>query len=670
MADHKADPQIPSDKQSSGNQSSATSTPKQNTDPNTEHGVEQSAEHSAGERALGSALSSTEPNAKSGVKSDTTSGEQADSTPNDYLRNPQKKESSLIWVPQQSSDDFVVPGTPRKSDASAPENANNAHQPEHRESLENEQGEKKSASETSTDTTEEHDVTSSAHTQQDEDRPDGSLANDSENSSRDPEDTQNYDDQGGDNSVEDDTHSDTDNEGDEGDEDDDFDEDGEDGEDGEEDEEEEEDDDEDDDEEEEGPTTLREHLLDLRRRVFFMFVWAIAGFALCFPFATEIFNHLMNPMIDAMDTAMKQVPTAEGSDVIQLFMEPMINALTQAVQSNSATAMADAYAYLIHPMMDTMMHAVKGFEATHTSATLIYTAPSEAFFTEMKVAFVAGLFVMSPLIFYQVWLFIAPGLYREEKIVLIPLAFSSGFFFVAGGAFCYFVAFPTVFKFFMSYNSASITAMPSLKESLSFALQFMVAFGVVFEMPLFTFFLARLGIVTGKMLRSFWRYSILIILLVAAVLTPPDVISQCLMAGPMLILYGISIIIADIFGKKTAPEEEESDEDDASEDDGPQDDNDSDTEEDEEGDDKDAQAPPHEPQDVSQDNENSHGPNASDTPNASHGNTITDGDGASHNNESNGDSHSDTVDNKADALDESEGAPSKNTPNDEGNEKE
>lgn len=186
----------------------------------------------------------------------------------------------------------------------------------------------------------------------------------------------------------------------------------------------------------------------------------------------------------------------------------------------------------------------------------IYTTLPEGFFTRMHIAFVAGVFVSSPAIFYQVWAFIAPGLYEEEKRSIIPVAVMSALCFVSGGAFCYFVVFPNAFAFFMSYATDSIVAMPKISDYLSFVLKLILAFGLVFEMPLFAFFLARMGIITAELMRRVRRYAILGIFIVAAILSPPDVVSQLLMAAPMLVLYEVSIFVAAGFGKKTAKEDE------------------------------------------------------------------------------------------------------------------
>ena len=190
----------------------------------------------------------------------------------------------------------------------------------------------------------------------------------------------------------------------------------------------------------------------------------------------------------------------------------------------------------------------------------IYTTLPEGFFTRMHIAFVAGVFVSSPVIFYQIWSFIAPGLYEEEKRHILPVAFMSAVFFVSGGAFCYFIVFPQAFAFFVSYATDSIVAMPKVSDYLSFVLKLILAFGLVFEMPLFAFFLARMGIITAELMRRVRRYAILGIFIVAAILSPPDVVSQLLMAAPMLVLYEISIYVAVAFGKKPAAKDDESEE--------------------------------------------------------------------------------------------------------------
>jgi sec-independent protein translocase protein TatC len=182
--------------------------------------------------------------------------------------------------------------------------------------------------------------------------------------------------------------------------------------------------------------------------------------------------------------------------------------------------------------------------------TLIYTHLPEAFFTFLKTAFIGGLMLASPIIIYQFWMFIAPGLYDREKRLLVPILFLSVLFFVGGALFGYFIVFPYGFQFFLSFATDTIRPMPSMKEYLGFASKLLLAFGLIFELPLVITFLARLGIVTVDFLKKNRKYAILLFFVTAAVLTPPDVVTQFMMAMPMIALYEVSILGARIFGKK------------------------------------------------------------------------------------------------------------------------
>lgn len=181
---------------------------------------------------------------------------------------------------------------------------------------------------------------------------------------------------------------------------------------------------------------------------------------------------------------------------------------------------------------------------------LIYTGLPEAFFTYLKVAFLAAVLCSVPVIMYQLWMFIAPGLYDKEKRWVLPIVFLSSFFFVGGALFGYFVVFPYGFNFFMGFSSEYVKPLPSMKEYLSFSAKLLFAFGVVFELPLFITFLAKLGVVTVPFLKAKRKYALLLFFVFAAMLTPPDVVTQVMMAGPLMVLYEISIIGARIFGKK------------------------------------------------------------------------------------------------------------------------
>ena len=241
------------------------------------------------------------------------------------------------------------------------------------------------------------------------------------------------------------------------------------------------------------PMSLMEHLNELRSRLMWMVGFAMLGFLGCWVIVDPIFEALTGPLMAVLP------------------------------------------------------------EGTHAQ----YTTLPEAFFTRSQISFVAGLFVASPLIFYQVWAFIAPGLYDEEKRYIIPIALVSALFFAGGGAFCYCIVFPFAFSFFVGFSTPEIVITPKMSDYLSFVIKLIFAFGLIFEMPIFALFLSRMGIVTAAMMRRFRRYAIVLIFVVAAILTPPDVISQLLMAGPMMLLYELSVGVAVVFGRKKKSDDSE-----------------------------------------------------------------------------------------------------------------
>ncbi|OGP91797.1 MAG: twin arginine-targeting protein translocase TatC [Deltaproteobacteria bacterium RBG_16_48_10] len=235
---------------------------------------------------------------------------------------------------------------------------------------------------------------------------------------------------------------------------------------------------------------LTSHLQELRKRLILSFIAIGVGFGLCYAFADSIFNILAAPLSDILKT--------------------------------------------------------KG-------GSLIFISVAEAFFTYMKVAFIASVILTSPFILYQIWAFVAPGLYQKEKKYVIPFVAGGSLFFALGVLFGYFVAIPVGFRFLLGYATDFIKPMPSMKEYLSFTIKFLLAFGLVFEFPVVLVLLAKIGIIDAKMLARQRKYAILLIFVFAAVMTPPDIISQVLMALPLMGLYELSILLSKIFGKKSAP---------------------------------------------------------------------------------------------------------------------
>lgn len=232
-----------------------------------------------------------------------------------------------------------------------------------------------------------------------------------------------------------------------------------------------------------------QHLEELRKRLVICAVAVGAGFLICYAFADKIFQVLCRPWLDAL------------------------------------------------PKEQTVK--------------LIATAPHEAFFTYMKVAFIAGILLAVPVILYEFWCFIAPGLYEKERRAILPVVFFSSLFFLGGASFGYFCVFPYGFAFFASFATDYITPMITTREFLTFTTRMLFGFGMVFELPIFAFFLAKLGLITAPLMRRMRKAAVIVIFIVAAAITPgPDVFSQLMMAGPLLILYEASVWIVHIFGKK------------------------------------------------------------------------------------------------------------------------
>jgi sec-independent protein translocase protein TatC len=184
---------------------------------------------------------------------------------------------------------------------------------------------------------------------------------------------------------------------------------------------------------------------------------------------------------------------------------------------------------------------------------LAYLEPTEPFWVNMKVAFVAGAFLVLPVILYEIWAFVAPGLLPHERKFALPFVFLSTVFFALGATFALTVIVPFAVKFLVSYKTENLVATISVNRYIDFVLKFTIAFGLVFEMPLAITLAARIGLVTPAFLSRNRKYAILINFIIAAILTPtPDAFNQVLMAGPLCLLYEAGIVAARVFGRRPA----------------------------------------------------------------------------------------------------------------------
>jgi len=206
----------------------------------------------------------------------------------------------------------------------------------------------------------------------------------------------------------------------------------------------------------------------------------------------------------------------------------------------------EVYDFLATPMLQSLP----------PGATMIATGIVSPFLVPMKVTLMFALIVALPWVFYQMWAFVAPGLYQHEKRLVLPLVISSSFLFIAGVAFCYFLVFGRVFHFIAEFAPSSIAVMPDIENYLDFVMSMCLAFGATFEVPVVVIILVRMGIVSIEKLKEIRPYLIVGAFVIAAIVTPPDVVSQLALAIPMCLLFELGLLVAPLFVKMTqAPEE-------------------------------------------------------------------------------------------------------------------
>ena len=214
--------------------------------------------------------------------------------------------------------------------------------------------------------------------------------------------------------------------------------------------------------------------------------------------------------------------------------------------------------FFYEPILEWMMVPVEA--VLPEKSQMVAIEVQETFFTALKVAFFSGFILVLPVIFWQLWLFLAPGLYDHEKKLVIPFVFFGTLMFLIGGSFAYYIVIPYGFEFLINFGSTVVTVLPSIGKYVGFFTKLLFGFGIAFELPVVTFFLAKIGLVDDKMLKDFFKYAVVIIFIVASLLTPPDVLTQFLMAGPLIILYCVSIYIAKVFNPANDLDEEDDDE--------------------------------------------------------------------------------------------------------------
>lgn len=199
-----------------------------------------------------------------------------------------------------------------------------------------------------------------------------------------------------------------------------------------------------------------------------------------------------------------------------------------------------------------------GKKSLHAAEGMVTTSQvGGAFFVALKVSFFAAIIAALPIVLSQIWLFIAPGLYASEKKMIIPFVIGGTIMFLIGVLFAYYIVTPFGFDFLITFGSFKFTPLINIEDYVGFFTKILFGFGIAFELPVFAYFLALLGLVNDKQMKDFFKYAVVIIFIVAALLTPPDVLTQLLMAGPLIILYGFSILIVKLVNPYEEEEESE-----------------------------------------------------------------------------------------------------------------
>jgi len=243
-------------------------------------------------------------------------------------------------------------------------------------------------------------------------------------------------------------------------------------------------------------------------------------------------------------------PTPDpGDEKQQGFLDHMEELRSTLIQSLAAALVATILCWFVSSdMLDLLVRPIK-------DQGVYFTAPNEAFMVRLKLAAAMGLFVVAPFIFFRIYMFILPGLYSKEKRVVTPLLITTTLLFYTGVSFGFLVVIPQVMTFLMSFGTAYLSPLIGIGAYFAFVSKLCLAFGLVFQLPLLVLFLSVIGILDPRTLLRTWRYAIVIIFAMSALLTPPDIISQVMMAGPVLILYWSSVLVAFIVTRRRRKED-------------------------------------------------------------------------------------------------------------------
>lgn len=228
------------------------------------------------------------------------------------------------------------------------------------------------------------------------------------------------------------------------------------------------------------------------------------------------------------------------------FLDHLEELRSRIIKSLYSVVILSVVAYIFSVrLLNFILRPLPGNQAVY------FLSPTEAFSTRIKISLIAGIILSVPVIFYHLWKFVVPGLFAKEVKVIVPVVISSTFFFLVGASFCFLMVLPVSIKFLMGFGTDKLKPMIQIKDYISFVCYMSLAFGAVFELPVISYFLGRIGLISAKTFIKGRRYAIVIILIVAGVVTPtPDAFTQLMLAGPLYLLYEISIIVLKLTAKK------------------------------------------------------------------------------------------------------------------------
>ena len=326
---------------------------------------------------------------------------------------------------------------------------------------------------------------------------------------------------------------------------------------------------------------IKPHLVELRKRIFISVVALFVSFILSFIFYKPILDWVTKPLENALTMVKKKVQKSEdgkwqieGKELNQTKsvtkIEQNLSRADKAIikaqkildsnsSSNIEKSLASSIISIANYAKDLKQQELKQ-EAINKKndfwGSITTHQLGGVFIVALKVSLFSAIFLSLPIILWQMWLFVAPGLYDNEKKLALPFLFGVTIMFIIGVLFAYYIVAPFGFQFLITFGAFLYTPLINIEDYIGFFAKIMLGFGLAFELPMIVYFLALIGLVTDKMLIEFFKYAIVLIFIVAAILTPPDIITQVLMATPLIVLYGVSIIIARMVNPEKKDEDE------------------------------------------------------------------------------------------------------------------